>query len=289
MHGGARVLEKHKGCVLEMVCVCVCVRVCACVCVCVRVCARAPPRQAAAAGTDRAALLGASGWLGKREERAGSRGWRATTLADAPAIHPPPYLPHSSHTQVHRRLPCIRGGHAGACALRLCLRVCEVSCTNQCLLNCSHPGYQHLYVKRNKMKRPVSGSSIACSPPQVFIRERLNGYYSVATFALANTLASAPFIFGIAVISSAVVYWLVGEWLLRCSAGPPPGWWRWVGSARIRRVTAAACVQHLPTIYMLPAARARATAPVPNACTLQTQTPTPFPCVLFPPSLNPKP
>ncbi|KAG2436775.1 hypothetical protein HXX76_006299 [Chlamydomonas incerta] len=44
----------------------------------------------------------------------------------------------------------------------------------------------------------------------VFIRERLNGYYSVATFALANTLASAPFIFGIAVSSSAVVYWLVG-------------------------------------------------------------------------------
>ncbi|KAG2444072.1 hypothetical protein HYH02_009015 [Chlamydomonas schloesseri] len=45
---------------------------------------------------------------------------------------------------------------------------------------------------------------------QVFIRERLNGYYSVATFALANTLACAPFIFGIAVSSSAVVYWLVG-------------------------------------------------------------------------------
>ncbi|GLC35641.1 hypothetical protein PLESTB_000000400 [Pleodorina starrii] len=44
----------------------------------------------------------------------------------------------------------------------------------------------------------------------VFIRERLNGYYSVGTFALANTLASAPFIFGIAIISSAIVYWLVG-------------------------------------------------------------------------------
>ncbi|EFJ40488.1 hypothetical protein VOLCADRAFT_99753 [Volvox carteri f. nagariensis] len=43
----------------------------------------------------------------------------------------------------------------------------------------------------------------------VFIRERLNGYYPVATFALANTLASAPFIFGIAIISSAIVYWLV--------------------------------------------------------------------------------
>ncbi|GIM01286.1 hypothetical protein Vretimale_6074 [Volvox reticuliferus] len=44
----------------------------------------------------------------------------------------------------------------------------------------------------------------------VFIRERLNGYYPVATFALANTLASAPFIFGIAISSSAIVYWLVG-------------------------------------------------------------------------------
>ncbi len=51
--------------------------------------------------------------------------------------------------------------------------------------------------------------------PQVFIRERLNGYYSVATFALANTLASAPFIFGIAVISSAVVYWCVRVWAMR--------------------------------------------------------------------------
>lgn len=43
---------------------------------------------------------------------------------------------------------------------------------------------------------------------QVFMRERLNGYYSVATFALANTIASAPFIFAIAIISSCIIYWL---------------------------------------------------------------------------------
>ncbi|KAG2450898.1 hypothetical protein HYH02_004730 [Chlamydomonas schloesseri] len=56
----------------------------------------------------------------------------------------------------------------------------------------------------------IAGFPAFVEDMQVFIRERLNGYYSVATFALANTLASAPFIFGIAVISSAVVYWLVG-------------------------------------------------------------------------------
>lgn len=43
---------------------------------------------------------------------------------------------------------------------------------------------------------------------KVFMRERLNGYYSVATFALANTIASAPFIFAIAIISSCIIYWL---------------------------------------------------------------------------------
>jgi hypothetical protein len=44
----------------------------------------------------------------------------------------------------------------------------------------------------------------------VFLRERLNGYYGVSNFVVANTLASAPFIMGISVISSAVVYWLAG-------------------------------------------------------------------------------
>mmetsp|Transcript_30928 Transcript_30928/g.80622 ORF Transcript_30928/g.80622 Transcript_30928/m.80622 type:complete len:634 (+) Transcript_30928:180-2081(+) len=42
----------------------------------------------------------------------------------------------------------------------------------------------------------------------VFIRERLNGYYNISTFAIANTIASAPFIFGIAISSSVVLYWL---------------------------------------------------------------------------------
>lgn len=44
----------------------------------------------------------------------------------------------------------------------------------------------------------------------VFVRERLNGYYGVSTFVVANTVSSAPFIFLIAIVSSAVVYWLVG-------------------------------------------------------------------------------
>lgn len=43
---------------------------------------------------------------------------------------------------------------------------------------------------------------------QVFARERLNGYYGVASFAFANTLSSVPFIFAITVISTLCVYYL---------------------------------------------------------------------------------
>lgn len=41
----------------------------------------------------------------------------------------------------------------------------------------------------------------------VFIRERLNGYYGVATFTVANTLASLPFIALISVVSTCTLYW----------------------------------------------------------------------------------
>ena len=37
---------------------------------------------------------------------------------------------------------------------------------------------------------------------KVFIRERLNGYYGVATFTIANTLASMPFILLISLVSA---------------------------------------------------------------------------------------
>ena len=47
-------------------------------------------------------------------------------------------------------------------------------------------------------------------PLQIFLRERLNGYYGVSTFTVANTLASLPFIFLIAVVSSVTLYWIVG-------------------------------------------------------------------------------
>ena len=33
-------------------------------------------------------------------------------------------------------------------------------------------------------------------------------YYGVSTFVIANSLASAPFLFLISIISSCVVYWL---------------------------------------------------------------------------------
>ena len=44
---------------------------------------------------------------------------------------------------------------------------------------------------------------------QVFERERLNGHYGVASFVVANTLSSAPFLFLISVIPGAIVYMLV--------------------------------------------------------------------------------
>jgi len=43
---------------------------------------------------------------------------------------------------------------------------------------------------------------------KVYIRERLNGYYSPAVFTIANTLASLPFIFLIAVMSTVCVYFI---------------------------------------------------------------------------------
>ena len=42
---------------------------------------------------------------------------------------------------------------------------------------------------------------------QVFVRERLNGYYGVSHFTVSNTLASLPFIFLISVVSTVVLYW----------------------------------------------------------------------------------
>lgn len=45
---------------------------------------------------------------------------------------------------------------------------------------------------------------------QVFIRERLNGYYGVGSFVAANTLASLPFLLLTAVVSTCSVYFLAG-------------------------------------------------------------------------------
>ena len=49
---------------------------------------------------------------------------------------------------------------------------------------------------------------------KVFLRERLNGYYGVSQFTVSNTLASLPFIFLIAVVSTCCVYWCArgGRW-----------------------------------------------------------------------------
>jgi hypothetical protein len=42
----------------------------------------------------------------------------------------------------------------------------------------------------------------------VFTRERQNGHYGVLPFVLANTLSSLPFLLAIAVISSAISYFM---------------------------------------------------------------------------------
>ncbi|BBN02381.1 ATP-binding cassette, subfamily G (WHITE), member 2 [Marchantia polymorpha subsp. ruderalis] len=45
---------------------------------------------------------------------------------------------------------------------------------------------------------------------KVFGRERMNGHYGVAAFAIGNTLSSLPFLFLISVASTMIVYFLVG-------------------------------------------------------------------------------
>ena len=49
------------------------------------------------------------------------------------------------------------------------------------------------------------------SKTQVFTRERLNGYYSVGSFVLSNTLASMPFILLISICSAVAVYFIAAR------------------------------------------------------------------------------
>ena len=50
--------------------------------------------------------------------------------------------------------------------------------------------------------------SIPCPTAQVFMRERLNGHYGVASFVVANTASSAPYILLISILSAISVYFL---------------------------------------------------------------------------------
>lgn len=56
----------------------------------------------------------------------------------------------------------------------------------------------------------ISGFPSFIDEMQVFLRERLNGYYGVLTFTIANTIASIPYLAVIAVSCSLVLYYLVG-------------------------------------------------------------------------------
>ncbi len=69
-------------------------------------------------------------------------------------------------------------------------------------------------------RRPLHFSD-SPPPPQVYIRERLNGYYRPSSFTVANTLASLPFILLIAVACTvrdaaraSVIDGLLIDWLM---------------------------------------------------------------------------
>jgi ABC-type multidrug transport system permease subunit len=54
----------------------------------------------------------------------------------------------------------------------------------------------------------ISGFPAFMEDMKVFMRERLNGYYTVTSFVAANTLSSIPFLLIISVASALPVYWL---------------------------------------------------------------------------------
>lgn len=45
---------------------------------------------------------------------------------------------------------------------------------------------------------------------QVFQRERLNGHYGVATFVMANTFSSTPYLFMISFVAGTISYYMAG-------------------------------------------------------------------------------
>jgi ABC-type multidrug transport system permease subunit len=47
---------------------------------------------------------------------------------------------------------------------------------------------------------------------QVFIRERANASYSVASYLIAHFCFELPFVFLLSLVCSSTVYWLVGFW-----------------------------------------------------------------------------
>ena len=56
----------------------------------------------------------------------------------------------------------------------------------------------------------IAGFPAFVEDMKVYIRERLNGYYSPVVFTLSNTFASLPFIFVISVVSTVCVYFIAG-------------------------------------------------------------------------------
>ena len=56
----------------------------------------------------------------------------------------------------------------------------------------------------------ISGFPVFVDDMQIFLHERLNGYYGVGVYTLANALASLPFLALISILCTLVVYYLAG-------------------------------------------------------------------------------
>ncbi len=48
----------------------------------------------------------------------------------------------------------------------------------------------------------------SASTPQMFVHERLNGYYTSSMFVVANSICAIPFLWIMAILSTLIVYWL---------------------------------------------------------------------------------
>ena len=56
----------------------------------------------------------------------------------------------------------------------------------------------------------VAGVPAFLEERQVFVRERMNGLYGAAPYALANTFVSLPYLFACVLVFAILTYWSIG-------------------------------------------------------------------------------